>query len=63
MKCMQCSVEDGCILRACFKIRKIIEKLYEVSVKFSCIIHKFSAASKKTRADGTIDTNRSMLCK
>ena len=60
---MQCSVEYGCIVSACSTIRKIMEKLYEVSVKFSYIIHKFSAASKKTRADGTTETNRSMLCK
>ena len=60
---MQCSVEDGCTLSACSTIRKIMEKLYEVSVKFRYIIHTFSAASKKTRAATTIETNRSMLCK
>ena len=48
MKCMQCSIEVGCILSACSTIRKIMEKLYEVNVRFRYIIHKFSAASKKT---------------
>jgi hypothetical protein len=50
MKSMQCSVEEECKLSTCSMITKIMEKLYEVSVKLRYTIHTFNTASKNTRA-------------
>jgi hypothetical protein len=48
MGSMQCSVEDGYQPSVYSKVRKTVENIYQVSIKFRCTTRKFNATSKKT---------------
>jgi hypothetical protein len=49
MKSAQWPAEHGYQLSVYSTIRKTVENLYQVSIKFRYIMHNFTATSKETR--------------